>query len=64
MGTSVFDKVKTIAAGVWGGPINHPQPLGSPGRCFGEGVGAKPPYNFVFFRIKHAKIVTVKVNIG
>ena len=64
MGTLVFDKVKTIAAGV-SGELYPPPPPGGPGQCLSEGAGVKPLNNFgFFFHIKHAKIVIVKVNIG
>ena len=34
-------------------------------KCPGEDMDAKPPNNFgVFFRIKHVKMVIVRVNIG
>ena len=58
-------KPKMIAAGGLSGAVHLPE---GPGRCLGEGVGAKPPNNvvfvFVFFRIKHADTVIVRVNIG
>ena len=57
MGASIFDEAKTIAAGGLRGP-------GGPGWCPGEVVGAKSPNNLVFFQIKYAKTVNVRVNIG
>ena len=48
MGASVFDKVKMIAVGVWGGGAITLPPPGGPGQCLGEGVGAKPSNNFFF----------------
>ena len=58
MGASVFDKVKAIAAGVWG---SYNYPPGGPGQCLSEGMSAKPPN--IFFCIKFAKTVIIKVNI-
>ena len=57
MGHRYLAKPKIIATGGVGGP-------GGPGQCFGEGMGAKRPNNFVlFFHIKHAKTVVTWVNI-
>ena len=52
MGTSVFGKAKNDCSwGCW---------EEGPGQCLGEGVGAKTPNNF---RIKHTKMMIVRVNI-
>ena len=44
-----------------GGAVSSPK---GPGRSLGEGVVVKPPNNFVFFCVKLAKTVIVRVNIG
>ena len=54
-------KPKMIAGGGLGGAVIPP---GGPWQCLGEGVHVKAPNSFVFFHIKHIKIVAVRVNIG
>ena len=65
MGASIFGKAKNDCRwGSGGGEGGYKPPPGGPGQCLGEGVHVKPPNNFVFFHIKHIKMVNVRVNIG
>ena len=58
MGASVFGKAKNDCSWGLGGAGSPP---GVSGRCLGEGVDVNP--RTIFFRIKHAKMVIVRVNI-
>ena len=52
-----LEKPKTVETGIWGPP-------GSPGQYPGECVYANPWTILLFFLIKYAKMMIVRLNIG